>query len=348
MFVSDNVSCVCPEVMRAIDAANIGDAVAYGDDEASNDLDRAFSGYFETPVTPLPAGCTAANALALAFAPPRFASIYRHQAADIETTECGACEAWPGGSKLVLLGGEQYRIDADTLWSALARAPRGRPQSAAPAVLSLTLVTEAGTVYSLDQLTSIWRVAHNNGLLVHMDGARFSNALVAFGCTPTGMSWRGGIDILCYGATKNGGMRADGVVIFNRDLSTQQLGSLRQRNGQLYSKRRYLSAQLHALIHDVVAEKNARQTNETAARLAAGLSQIKGARLLFSVEINEIFVFLPESAAANFTGPGYAATLRNDRNGPHYRFVTARNSTATAVDIFVTAASGKAQIGGAA
>ena len=347
MFVSDNVSCVCPEVMRAIDAANIGDAVAYGDDEAWNDLDRAFSGYFETEVTALPAGCTAANTLALAFAPPRFASIYCHQPAHIETTECGACEASAGGSKLVLLSGEQYRIDADTLRSALARAPRGRPQSAASAVLSLTLGTEAGTVYSLDQVTSICRVAHNNGLLVHMDGARFSNALLAFGCTPADMSWRAGIDILSYGATKNGGMRADGVVIFNRDLSTQQLGSLRQRNGQLYSKRRYLSAQLHALIHDVVAEKDARQANEMAARLAAGLSQIKGAPLLFPVEINEIFIFLPESAAANFTAPGYAATLRNDRNGPHYRFVTAWNSTAAAVDKFVTAASGKAQIGGA-
>jgi threonine aldolase len=249
MFVSDNVSCVCPEVMRAIDAANIGDAVANGGDEASNDLDRAFSGYFETAVTALPAGNgTAANALAIAFAMPRFASIYCRQAAHIETTECGASEAWAGGSKLVLLSGEQYRIDADTLRSALARVPRSGPQSAPPAIVSLTQGSESGTVYSLDQVTSICRVTHDNGLLVHMDGARFANALVALGCTPADMSLRAGIDILSYGATKNGGICADG----------------------------------------------------------------------------------------------------DDRNGPHYRFVTAWNSTAAAVGEFVTAASRQAQLGGAA
>jgi threonine aldolase len=341
MFVSDNVSCVCPEVMRAIEAANIGDAVAYGGDDASNDLDRAFSAYFETPVTALPVGTgTAANALALAFATPRFAAIYCHQAAHIETTECGASEAWAGGGKLILLDGEQHRIDADTLKAALARVPRGRPQSAPPAVVSLTQGTEVGTVYSLDQIAAICRLAHDNGLLVHMDGARFSNALVALGCSPAEMTWRAGIDILSYGATKNGGMCADGVVIFNRDLGTQQLGFLRRRNGQLNSKMRYLSVQLHALVRDGVAEKNASHANKTAARLAARLSQIPGARLLYPVEINEIFIFLPESAGASLIARGYRATLRNDRNGPHYRFVTAWNSTAASVDQFVAAAFG--------
>src|SRR4051812_15046188 len=119
MFVSDNASCVCPEVMGAIEAANTGDAVAYGNDESSKDLDRAFSTYFGTAVTAFPVGTgTAANALALAFATPRFAAIYCHQAAHIETTECGASEAWAGGSKLILLDGDQYRIDAATLKAA--------------------------------------------------------------------------------------------------------------------------------------------------------------------------------------------------------------------------------------
>lgn len=348
MFVSDNVSCVCPEVMGAIEAANIGDAVAYGGDESSQTLDNAFSAYFETAVKALAVGTgTAANALALAFATPRFAAIYCYQAAHIETTECGASEAWAGGSKLILLDGEQYRIDAETLKAALARVPRGRPQSAPPAVVSLTQGTEVGTIYQLDQIAEICRVAHDNGLLVHMDGARFSNALVAIGCAPADMTWRVGVDILSYGATKNGGMCADGVVIFNRDLDTQQMGFLRRRNGQLYSKMRYLSVQLHALIRNSAAENNARQANATAARLAAGLSQIPGARLLYPVEINEVFIFLPESAGASLNAGGYTATLRNDRNGPHYRFVTAWSSTTDAVDRFVAAASGRAQTGGA-
>jgi len=148
---------------------------------------------------------------------------------------------------------------------------------------------------------------------------------------------------LSYGATKNGGTCADGVVIFNRDPSTQQLGFLRRCNGQLYSRMCYLSAQLQPLIHDGITEKNARQANQMG---AAGPSQIKSACLLFPVEINEIFIFLPESAAANPTPHGYAATLRKDRNGPHYRFVTAWNLTAAAVAKLLTAASGQAQLGG--
>jgi threonine aldolase len=227
MFVGDHVSRGCPEAMRAIDAANIRGAVAYGGDGAANDLDRACSGYFETLVTAFPAGNgTAANALVLAFATPRFAAIYCHQATLSQTTACGASGAWAGSSKLVQLGGEQFCIDADTLRSALVREPRGRPQSAPPAVVSLTQGIEARTVYSLEQITSICRVAHDNGLLVRMDGARFSKAPVLVGSSPTAMSWRTGIVILSYGAW----MCANGVVSFDRDPSTQQRGFLRRRN----------------------------------------------------------------------------------------------------------------------
>jgi threonine aldolase len=278
--------------------------------------------------------------MSLALATPRFAAIYCYEAAHIETTECGAAESWAGGSKLILLPGDQYRISADNLKATLARVPRGRPQSAPPAVISLTQGTEAGTLYSLDQLQAISRVAHDNGLLVHMDGARFSNAIVALGCSPADMTWRAGIDILSYGATKNGGMCADGVVIFNRKIGEPQIGFVRRRNGQLFSKMRYLSVQLHAMIRDGVAERNARNSNEMAARLAAGLGRIPGARLLFPVEINEVFVFLPESAAAGLAAAGISATLRNDRNGPHYRLVTSWNSTSADVDRFIAAAAG--------
>lgn len=340
MFVSDNVSCVCPEVMGALAAANHGDAAGYGGDDTSKELSAAFSNYLETAVTAFAVGTgTAANALALAIATPRFAAMYCYERAHVETTECGASEAWAGGSKLILLPGDQYRISAGILKSALSLVPRGRSQSAPPAVVSITQGTEAGTLYTLDQIRAISQVAHDHGLLVHMDGARFSNAIAALGCSPADMTWRAGIDILSYGATKNGGMCADGVVIINPKIGGDQIGFLRRRNGQLFSKTRYLSIQLLAMIKGGVAERNAANANRMASRLADGLAKIPGARLLFPVEINEIFVFLPETAAAGLAARGYSAVLRNDRNGPHYRFVTSWNSSPATVDDFVAAAT---------
>jgi threonine aldolase len=341
MFVSDNVSCVCPEVMQAIEAVNKGDAVSYGGDETTNEMEIAFAGYFEKPVSAFPVGTgTAANALALALATPRFGAIYCHENAHIETTECGAAEVWGGGTKLVLLRGDHYRIDADNLKTALARLPSGdRPQMAMPAVVSVSQGTEIGTIYSPDQIAAISHLAHDRGLLMHMDGARFSNALVKNGCTPAEMTWRAGIDILSYGATKNGGMCAEAIVVFNPDLIAQQR-FLRRRTGQLFSKMRYLSAQLTALIRNGVAERNASQANEMATRLAEGLSRIPGSRLLDRVDINEIFIFLPEAAAERLKTSGYEIKLRIDGNGPHFRFVTAWNSTAADVDKFVAIAAG--------
>lgn len=341
MFVSDNVSCVCPEVMQAIETANKGDAVSYGGDETTQEMETAFAGYFEKPVCAFPVGTgTAANALALALATARFGAIYCHENAHIETTECGATEVWGGGTKLVLLRGEHYRIDADNLKTALARLPSGdRPQMAMPAVVSISQGTEIGTIYSPEQIVAISRLAHDRGLLMHMDGARFSNALVKIGCSPADMAWRAGIDILSYGATKNGGMCAEAVVIFNPDLIAQQR-FLRRRTGQLFSKARYLSAQLTALIRNGVAERNAFQANQMATRLAEGLSRIPGSRLLDRVDINEIFIFLPEAAAERLKARGYEIKLRIDGNGPHYRFVTAWNSTAAAVYKFVATAAG--------
>ena len=346
MFVSDNVSGVCPQVMQAIEMANAGDAAGYGGDSLTSELDNAFSTYFETRVTAFPVGSgTAANALALALATPRFAGIFCHERAHIETTECGAAEAWSGGSKLILLPGEQNRISVETLKAAIARVPKGRPQSAQPAVVSITQGTEAGTVYSPDHIAAISRLAHDNGMLVHMDGARFANSVVRLKCKSADITSRVGIDILSYGATKNGGMCAEAVVIFNRDLTAQQ-GFLRRRNGQLFSKMRYLSAQLLALVRDGVAERNAAHANEMAARLALGLSRVPGTRLLFPVEINEIFIYLPNAASERLAAKGYQIQVRNDNNGPHYRFVTAWNSTPEAVDQFVATAIGESQLVG--
>jgi threonine aldolase len=343
MFVSDNVSRVCPEVMAAIEAANVGDAPSYGGDAASLELDRAFSSYFEKPVAAFPVGTgSAANAIALSLATTRFGAIYCHQSAHIETTECGGVESWSGGTKLVLLPGDQGGLSAETLRSALARLPRGGAQSATPAVVSITQGTEVGTVYSREQIAAISAVAHEHGMKVHMDGARFSNALVGLGCSAADTTWRAGVDILSYGATKNGGMSADAVVIFEPALK-EQAGFLRRRNGQLYSKMRYLSVQLLALLRNNVAERNARNANAMAKRLAHALSQIPGARVLHPVEINEIFIVLPEAARQRLAEAGYTPRLRTALGDPHFRFVTAWDTSGEAVDRFVAAAAGEKQ-----
>ena len=339
MFVSDNVSCACPEVMKAIEAANQSDAVAYGGDEATLSLNRAFSVYFEKEAVGFPVGSgTAANALALALVAPRLSAIYCHERAHIETTECGATEAWTGGAKLSLLPGEQGRIDIDCLRAALRNLPRGRPQSALPSAVSITQGTEAGTIYLVEQIAEIASLAHEYGLRVHMDGARFSNALVALGCSPANMTWRAGVDILSYGATKNGGLSAEAVVIFNSEL-TQHEGFLRRRNGQLYSKMRFLSVQLLAMTSNGIAERNALNANAMASRLTQGLVRIPGTWLLHPVEINEIFISLPELVRERLAARGYVAQLRGFPDEPHFRFVTAWNSSVEAVDAFIAAAA---------
>jgi threonine aldolase len=340
MFVSDNTSSVCPEVMQPIDAANVGDAAGYGGDQPTLELGKAFSAYFATQAAAIPVGTgTAANAIAIALAAPRFAGIYCHQNAHIETTECGGVESWGGGTKLLLLPGAHGRISADAIKSSLERLPRGRPQSAPPKVVSITQGTEAGTIYSLSQIAEISALAHERGMKVHMDGARFSNALVKLGCSPADMTWRAGIDILSYGATKNGGMCADAVVMFDPGLM-EQVAFVQRRNGQMYSKMRYLSVQLLALLRDGVAERNAEHSNKMAERLSRGLSQIPGARLLHPVDINEVFISLPPAARDRLAAARYTPQLRTVLDDPHYRFVTAWNTTADAVDRFVAAAVG--------
>ncbi|MBV9259840.1 MAG: low specificity L-threonine aldolase, partial [Pseudolabrys sp.] len=248
-------------------------------------------------------------------------------------------EAWGGGTKLIPLLGENGRISIDALESKLVSLPRGRPQVATPKVVSITQGTEAGTLYSLNQIAEISALAHEHKMKVHMDGARFSNALAALDCSPAEMTWKAGIDVLSYGATKNGGMSADGVVVFDETLLDQATFLIR-RNGQLYSKMRFLSVQLLALAQNGVAERNARHANEMARRLAAGLSRVPDARLLNPVEINEVFVSLPARARERLVAAGYKIQLRAEFDNPHYRFVTAWNTSSADVDQLAGVAGG--------
>jgi len=340
MFASDNITCVCPEVMSAVVAANSGDATPYGGDPVTQAMDAAFAAYFEAPVTVLPVATgTAANALSLSLATPRFGAIYAHERAHIHTTECGATEFWSGAAKILLLPGDQFRLTPEVLRTALAQAQRGRPHVVQPAVLSLTQGTEGGTIYTLEQIRALTAVAREAGLAVHMDGARFSNALVRLGCTPAEMTWRAGIDILSYGATKNGGMTADGIVIFRPELAALQAFT-RVRSGQNVSKLRFQSAQLAAMVQGGVAERNAAHANAMADRLAAGLGRIAGIRLLHAVEINIVFAALSDAVSARLKAAGYSIGARLDFRGPHVRFVCAWNTEPEAVDRLIAAPAG--------
>jgi threonine aldolase len=308
-FRSDNVASVAPEIMAAIAAANRGTEAAYGNDAISKRLDGLFSDLFGKHVRVFPALTgTVANALALSVLSPPYGAIYAHRGAHVHLDECGAPELFTAGAKLVMLDGAIGKIALDSFEAALAASGKGFVHSVQPACLSLTQASELGTVYRPDEIAQLTAVAHRHGLAVHMDGARFANAVVSSGCTPAELSWRAGVDVLTLGATKNGALAAEAIVLFRTDLASE-LAFRHKRAGQLVSKMRFVSAQLEAYLTDDLWLKLARHANHQAARLGAGLERLAGARLLAPIEANEVFVELPravidglKAAGAHFYG----------------------------------------------
>lgn len=296
-FFSDNTASACPEILAALAAANHGLARAYGDDEWTIRLDSAFSAFFGTPVRAfaVPTG-TAANALSLATLSPPYGAIFAHTGAHIACDECGAPGFFSGGAQLALLEGEHGRLDPATVAAALAAHPR-HLHSVQPAALSLTQATELGTVYRAPDLTALCESAHGNGLKVHMDGARFANAVAFLDCSPGDITWRAGVDVLSFGATKNGAFGAEAVVFFDPAL-VRDFELRRKRAGHLLSKSRYVAAQLLAYVETDLWKRNARRTNSLAQKIGAAA----GRRLLHPVEANEVFLNL---------GAGGKDSLRN-------------------------------------
>lgn len=302
-FCSDNVTGVAPEIMEALIMANQGAAMPYGDDPLTQTLAAKLQEIFATDATMFPVATgSAANALALSVLTPSYGAVYCHPSAHINVDECGAPEFFTGGAKLVLVPGESGKIDPESLTQALESAGAGVVHHVQPAVLSLTQATEAGTVYQLEEIRTLSKIAKAHNLYVHMDGARFANALVSLGCSPAAMTWQAGVDVLSFGATKNGAMAAEAVLFFHPEShqnSHQKLGKnfpfYRKRGGHLFSKMRFLSAQLVAYLENDLWLKNASHANQMASRLAEGLQSIPGVKILFPVEANEIFVeFAPE------------------------------------------------------
>ena len=331
-FRSDNVGGVAPELLEALLAANRGTAAPYGDDDFTHAMTARFRHAFEHDglvAFPLATG-TGANAAALASLANPYGAIYCHETAHINVYECGAPELFTG-AKLVGLASDGYKLHAAALDAALALAGRGNATRVQPYALNLTQPTDFGTLYSIDELTHLSEVAHRHGLLVHLDGARFANAIAAIGCSPAEMTWRAGIDVVSFGATKNGAMNAEAVLVFDPAVAAR-IPFLMKRGGQVVSKARFLSAQLDRYLADDRWLERARQSNANAARLARRLQAIRGVELIGKVEINMLFARLPDAAVAALDrGP-----FRYYKLGLDQRFVCRHDQEPAGMDLLVT------------
>lgn len=298
-FFSDNAAPVCPQVLAAIAEANVLDT-AYDGDRWSKALDGRLSELFETPVRALwvPSG-TSANALALAALCPPHGAVLCHRDAHIQNDECGAPEFYTHGAKLMLAEGEGAKLSAETLAAALA-AIRNDVHQVQPHAISITNATEYGLVYTPDQVAAIGALARSRGLGLHMDGARFANAVAHLGCAPADLTWRAGVDVLSFGFVKNGGMSAEALVFFKPDLADATLYR-RKRAGLLLSKGRFLAAQILAMLEDDLWLANARAAN-AGARL---LAEAAGDRLVHPVEANEVFLRVTPEEAARLRALGF-------------------------------------------
>lgn len=331
-FRSDNVGGVAPELLEALEAANRGTAAPYGDDDFTQAMTARFRHAFEHDglvAFPLATG-TGANAVALAALANPYGAIYCHETAHINVYECGAPELFTG-AKLVGLTGDGYKLQAAELDAALALAGRGNATRVQPFALNLTQPTDFGTLYSLDELRNLSEVAHRHGLLVHLDGARFANAIAAIGCSPAEMTWRAGIDVVSFGATKNGAMNAEAVLVFDPAVAAR-MPFLMKRGGQVVSKARFLSAQLERYLADDRWLERARRSNANAARLARRLQAIPGVELSGKVEINMLFARLPAAAVAALDcGP-----FRYYKLGREQRFVCRHDQEPAGMELLVT------------
>jgi len=302
-FASDNTAGIAPAILDAIAEANRGYACGYGNDDWTQRVERRLAEIFERDVAVflVPTG-TAANALALAQVAPPWGVVFCHAESHVATDECGAPEFFGAGLKLAGLPGDGAKIAAQTLQTALAGYGGHSPHQLVPAALSITQASEAGTIYRTDEIAELCEIAHARSLAVHMDGARFANALVRLNATPAQMTWRSGVDVLSLGATKGGALAAEAVVFFD-PARAAFFGERRKRAGHLLSKHRFIAAQFLAYLADDRWLTLARHANAMADRLAEKLAAV-GLRPVWPVEANLVFVLLPRALDARLKAAG--------------------------------------------
>lgn len=344
-FASDNGGPAAPEVMDALIRANEGTAMPYGADPIMDSVRDRIRDVFEAPEAQvyLVATGTAANSLALACLVQPWQTVYCHRNAHIEEDECAAPEFYSGGAKLTLLDGADAKIGLSSFQQAIDSTAGAGVHNVQKGALSITNATEAGAIYTVGEVTALCDMAKANDIPCHMDGARFANALVRLGCTPAELTWKAGIDVLSFGGTKNGLLGVEAVVLFNPELSWE-FELRRKRGGHLFSKHRFLSAQMDAYLTDNLWQKLATKANAAADRLAAGILQLDGAELLHPLQANAIFAKWPRRGhrAAHDAGAQYYFwPFDQSLDGPDDALVSARlvcnwATSDTEIDQFLT------------
>lgn len=302
-FSSDNSFGALPEILQAVVRAADGSVPSYGEDPITARLLQRMNGFFGREVAAFPViSGTAANSLALATVCPPHGAIFCHAASHIAVDECTAPAFFSHGARLITLEGIHGKIPAEAIEEAIPSFDRG-VHGPKPSALSLTQATELGTVYTLEEIRGLAAVAHRHGMKVHMDGARLANALVQLDCEPAELTWKAGVDVLSFGASKNGALAAEAVVFFN-PADARDFEYRRKTAGHLIAKMRFVSAQLEAYLDRDLWRAAAGRANAQARLLAAGLASVPGAEIIHPVETNAVFVRLPDQTIVRLRAAG--------------------------------------------
>ena len=305
-FISDNCFGATPEILAAVAAIGAGPAANYGDDLVTQRVQRRLGEIFERDVTAFPVvSGTAANALALGTLVPAHGAIFCHADAHIAVDECGAPEFFTYGARLVPIEGRQGKITPEGIENALRHFRTGVVHHSQPAAISLTEATESGTVYTPTEIAAISQLARSRRMKLHMDGARFANALVSLGCSAAELTWKSGVDVLSFGATKNGALAAEAVIFFDPN-DARDFTFRRKKSGHLLSKLRFVSTQLEAHLANDHWLANARRANLLAQRLAQGLGQNPAIEIAHPVMANAVFAGMPRTLAEKLRRDGVA------------------------------------------
>jgi len=334
-FHSDNTAGASPSIAQAMIEACTDLQLPYGNDQYSHTVEQQLCDIFETQVSVflVPTG-TAANCLSLASMTPPWGAVLCHPESHINNDECGAPEFFTSGAKLISVPGIHSKIDPKAL-AQQAQIKRGDVHSVQASCVSISQATESGSVYSLEEIKAISQVCEEHNLALHMDGARFANALVGLGCTPAEMTWKAGVKALSFGATKNGALGVDAIVLFDQSL-TQELAFRRKRSGHLLSKMRLFGAQIQAYLTDDLWLHNAQHANAMASRLENGLANITGVSILGKTQSNILFCHLPGDHIKGLLDLGFG--FYHDRWGKGIiRLVTSFAHQTEQIDCFIDA-----------
>jgi len=330
-FGSDNYAGICPEAWAAMTAANAGHEPAYGNDSWTAEASSLIRDLFETRCEVFFVfNGTAANSLALASLCQSYHSIVCHELSHVDTDECGAPEFFSNGTKLLTAPGENGKLTPAAIDRMVTR--RTDIHYPKPRAVSLTQSTECGTVYTPDELKAIWAVTKSRGLHIHMDGARFANAVASLGVQPKEITWQAGVDVLCFGGTKNGIGVGEAVVFFDPKLA-EEFDYRCKQAGQLASKMRFLSAPWAGVLRDGTWLKHAAHANSMAERLSTGLRALPGVKLLFPRQANAVFAALSDDVAEGLRRRGWR--FHNFIAAGGCRLMCAWDTTEADVDAFL-------------